>query len=385
MLQLVRRGGSSWVRVSCDEMYAAVMEADPLQAELMLDLFDQAARASVVLALERGKHVVIDRCNFNTTQRTAWLEATRASGQACCVTALCLDVPPALCLQRIQQREGHPRLASGAPSEAEGLRRLMLNTKLTTPGSGEGFDRVVWADCQQILDKEIHALANVSAQQCHRPSVAPGFMCQGEDALFVTAASRAICEEHGRLLLKDETTEPLKPSQVDRLTQHTFRILAAYLSPMAMKRLFQACSLLHDDTDFYHQLFSEMVDQQFRKLLLKAGMDLDILFKGLQPREDVNGRDADLYIAGSCAAQVTNLSVSSIWLLTYVIVQVLLGVEWEDSDVDLYTTAERVSLVRENLVTMGLHKLCFPTCYADQLIGGRCAASTQCSDYSHCC
>jgi hypothetical protein len=56
-------------------------------------------------ALQSGNSIIVDRCNFDSQQRSTWLSlAERCSARTIAVQ---LDVPLAVCLQRVASRRGH--------------------------------------------------------------------------------------------------------------------------------------------------------------------------------------------------------------------------------------------------------------------------------------
>ncbi|KAL6764605.1 AAA domain-containing protein, partial [Haematococcus lacustris] len=77
-------------------------------------------------ALQAGRNVVVDRCNFDAAQRSTWVRlslqySSPFNSQAVpgvLLIALELDLPLALCIQRVEQRRGHPTLS---PSRARGV------------------------------------------------------------------------------------------------------------------------------------------------------------------------------------------------------------------------------------------------------------------------
>ena len=165
--QLLAQGGAAWSCISRDDIYPSLSSGSGAETSFsesfIKELVDGAVQASLHEALRRGEHVAIDCCNFNTAQRNYWVKAANQTDRRCCFTALCLDVPPALCLGRIQQRKGHPRLPGGKPGPAEEQRCKTLHRQLTTPGFKEGFHRIVWLNSQQQLDQELSVFARVTS------------------------------------------------------------------------------------------------------------------------------------------------------------------------------------------------------------------------------
>ena len=109
-------------------------------------------------ALREGNSVVVDRCNFDEVQRQHWIKLGRESGRSCCISAVCLDVDPAECCNRVQSRSGHETLY-GPKSHTDSVVHRVVD-QLVAPSRREGFDRVVWIQSDEQLLAEIHALAS---------------------------------------------------------------------------------------------------------------------------------------------------------------------------------------------------------------------------------
>lgn len=55
--------------------------------------------------MAEGRCVVVDRCNFDASQRQTWYDLAGQHGYP--VDCLVLQVPPRLCIERCQGRKGH--------------------------------------------------------------------------------------------------------------------------------------------------------------------------------------------------------------------------------------------------------------------------------------
>jgi predicted kinase len=91
--QLVQLG---WERVNQDEM--GTRKACELRMEQ---------------SLQKGKSVVVDRCNFDIAQRRTWFKLAGKYGVTN-INALVLDISPEVCKQRIAVRKDHPTIAEGS-------------------------------------------------------------------------------------------------------------------------------------------------------------------------------------------------------------------------------------------------------------------------------
>ena len=71
-----------------------------------------ACIAAAQKALRNGSKVLIDRCNFDKSQRAPWLDIAKHFQVPC--SALTLKVPPETCRLRITNRQEHPTGVMGA-------------------------------------------------------------------------------------------------------------------------------------------------------------------------------------------------------------------------------------------------------------------------------
>ena len=104
----------------------------------------QACEAHAERALERGHHVIIDRCNFSSEQRSTWTRLKRTMEQRlrCKIPyyAIFFKADVRLCMERVAQRKGHPSL-----NGADGAHVVQRFSKdLSPPERREHFDDVIW-------------------------------------------------------------------------------------------------------------------------------------------------------------------------------------------------------------------------------------------------
>ena len=64
-------------------------------------------------ALQGGRDVVVDRCNFDAAQRSTWLTLARTCRAACLGVQLMLPVE--VCIERALARKDHPSLGTRGP------------------------------------------------------------------------------------------------------------------------------------------------------------------------------------------------------------------------------------------------------------------------------
>ena len=79
-------------------------------------------------ALAGGHNVVIDRCNFDESQRQHWLRIGARHGAT--IVAAFLNTPIRVCKQRVAARRNHPTLGPGRESMqiVERFRHCLLYT-----------------------------------------------------------------------------------------------------------------------------------------------------------------------------------------------------------------------------------------------------------------
>lgn len=66
-----------------------------------------------------GLSVIVDRCNFDFSQRKVWYDL--AAEHKYRVDCVVLMVPPSLCIQRCQQRTGHETIQPNEASKIVGV------------------------------------------------------------------------------------------------------------------------------------------------------------------------------------------------------------------------------------------------------------------------
>ena len=100
-----------------------------------------ACEAEVDRALRENKRVMVDRCNFDSSQRAHWLLLCRAHRvPVAAICALQLEVPIDECVARVMNRKDHPTLKPNTKSAGIVKRFARL---LHPPELREGFGTVV--------------------------------------------------------------------------------------------------------------------------------------------------------------------------------------------------------------------------------------------------
>lgn len=99
----------------------------------------RACEHAVAEAIGQREHVIVDRCNFDASQRAHWLHLARWSSVPTAVWAVVFHVPAEECIRRVHRRTAHPTLPA-----ADGERVVRsVNSQFTAPSFAEGFTRIV--------------------------------------------------------------------------------------------------------------------------------------------------------------------------------------------------------------------------------------------------
>lgn len=101
-------------------------------------------------AIYQGKHIVVDRCNFDEAQRSTWIQLGALCPTHHTVLAVQFDIPLEVCQQRAVQRRDHPSLAPDVAPEV--IKKFAQSWAWAN--AREGFDRI--ANVRN--DEELEAL-----------------------------------------------------------------------------------------------------------------------------------------------------------------------------------------------------------------------------------
>ncbi|PNH04210.1 hypothetical protein TSOC_009654 [Tetrabaena socialis] len=112
-------------------------------------------------ALQLRRHVVVDRCNFDVTQRSHWVRLAHAarSPSGVVLVALQLLVPLPLCKERARARTDHPTLGPHNCDEVIGR----FASDFVPASQREGFHRVLTARSSQEAEAAAEQLAAEAA------------------------------------------------------------------------------------------------------------------------------------------------------------------------------------------------------------------------------
>ncbi|KAI9032737.1 hypothetical protein CLU79DRAFT_693349 [Phycomyces nitens] len=92
-------------------------------------------------SLESNHNVIVDRCNFDVSQRETWLRIAKEYGAS--VYCVVLTTTSTECSDRISYRVNHPTGVEGRQGVAI-LRRFTKNYQPPTDTSPEGFQSLVY-------------------------------------------------------------------------------------------------------------------------------------------------------------------------------------------------------------------------------------------------
>jgi predicted kinase/endonuclease/exonuclease/phosphatase family metal-dependent hydrolase len=114
----------------------------PSFARISQDALGSRAKchAAATAALESGASIVVDRCNADEQQRSAWLSAAKPFTAR--TVAVCLDAPLAVCLQRVAARQGHEGRVEGNSAAVVDVVSKIHGSQ-TPVAENEGFDHVL--------------------------------------------------------------------------------------------------------------------------------------------------------------------------------------------------------------------------------------------------
>ncbi|CAM9351427.1 unnamed protein product, partial [Hapterophycus canaliculatus] len=129
----------------------------------------EKCRVKAQQVLRKGGRVVVDRCNFNQSQRVTWIDlaVSLSLHQDACI-AVWLDIPVDICRDRVQRRVGHPTL--GAGRMAEGIVKKIAGD-LRPPNRKEGFHTVLRCKSEQDLSEAVDVLSCTATAGSNRGGI----------------------------------------------------------------------------------------------------------------------------------------------------------------------------------------------------------------------
>lgn len=132
---------SHWARVNQDEMKTR-----------------KNCEVNAKTAFQRSQSVIVDRCNFDYSQRNVWVKlATKMK----CNDIICvsLNFSKDVCKGRIQKRENHPTIRSGD----EGVVIIdKFSSQFLPPILCEGFSQVIEVSTEEKFDEVVLALSKIN-------------------------------------------------------------------------------------------------------------------------------------------------------------------------------------------------------------------------------
>ena len=107
-MEKVERASAAW-----SLMWGAVQWQDAMGTR-------RDCKQAFTAALQGGRDIVVDRCNFDAAQRSTWLALARTCRAACLGVQLMLPVE--VCIERALARKDHPSLGTRGPIQEVILR-----------------------------------------------------------------------------------------------------------------------------------------------------------------------------------------------------------------------------------------------------------------------
>ena len=133
-------------------------------------------RAFASALRQPGRSVIVDRCNFDSRQRSTWIRMARESQRPVKLIAVQLLIDLPTCIQRVHSRKDHPTL-DGTTGERV-CRQFFQDFELVHPS--EGFHEVLTArnpsdvaTITQILIRNTQSAQSQSGLPPHMPLTAP--------------------------------------------------------------------------------------------------------------------------------------------------------------------------------------------------------------------
>ncbi|GAX78765.1 hypothetical protein CEUSTIGMA_g6202.t1 [Chlamydomonas eustigma] len=118
--------GCGWVRVSQDECGGRRAA-------------EQAFGIAALRGSDKGRHVILDRCNATVEDRRTWLDLALIGKRDKGVVAVYFDVSPEECINRVENRLNHPTLPPH-----RGMRAVTsFASVMQPPVMAEGFEKII--------------------------------------------------------------------------------------------------------------------------------------------------------------------------------------------------------------------------------------------------
>lgn len=101
----------------------------------------RAVEYAVADALNKGQNVVVDRCNFDETQRAHFVKIAHAKGVKDVYCVWLNHVPLEECQKRVKTRTNHPGLNGNENKDTDAIVSKVA-ADLTAPSTAEGLSQV---------------------------------------------------------------------------------------------------------------------------------------------------------------------------------------------------------------------------------------------------
>jgi len=115
----------------------------------------KACETKMEQALKKGDSVIVDRCNFDYSQRNVWVKlATKHNIKD--ITCLHLNIPLEVCKQRVTVRKDHPTIKDAN----SGISIIDMFASLVVPPSKfEGYVEVITVTTDEEVEKLVDKLS----------------------------------------------------------------------------------------------------------------------------------------------------------------------------------------------------------------------------------
>jgi predicted phosphohydrolase/predicted kinase len=117
----------------------------------------KACKVQMEKALQEGKSIVVDRCNFDINQRKTWVDLALEHGIHN-IQALVFDTSVEECIRRAETREGHPTLTGAACRPV--IEKLV--PQWVGPTEAEGFQKI--QTCREVQDQALTELVQLGQE-----------------------------------------------------------------------------------------------------------------------------------------------------------------------------------------------------------------------------
>jgi len=117
-----------------------------------------AVEKAYEMALQRKQNVVIDRANFDVTQRHVWISMAKRYGVKS-IECVQFNIDPEICKERVATRENHPTIARGDRNSSDPIIDRFVSW-LQPPLVVEGLQNVFTISSNEDFDNLVDLFSN---------------------------------------------------------------------------------------------------------------------------------------------------------------------------------------------------------------------------------